>query len=112
LISLKKRSTNCAPYRGVVEADWVFAIGFRRNVRQGFAFGLRVRTHNEQVQANLQHALANFNLGFDAARELDFCGRIQRNGTTAGASLLATVADYQNTRVSLTAEVAHTALTR
>ena len=66
---------------------------------------------NERVQANLQHALANFNLGFDAARELDFCGRIQRNGTTTGASLLATVADYQNTRVSLTAEVAHTALT-
>jgi NodT family efflux transporter outer membrane factor (OMF) lipoprotein len=57
-------------------------------------------------QANLQHAFANFNLGFDAAWELDFWGRFRRNVEAADAKLLATTADYDNALVSLTAETA------
>jgi hypothetical protein len=57
-------------------------------------------------QANLQHSFANFNLGFDAAWELDFWGRFRRNVEANDANLLATVADYDSALVSLTAEVA------
>ena len=59
-------------------------------------------------QATLQHSFANFNLGFDAAWELDFWGRFRRNVEAADAGMLATVADYDNALVSLTAEVART----
>jgi len=59
-------------------------------------------------QATLQHSFANFNLGFDATWELDFWGRFRRNVEANDANLLATVADYDNALVSLTAEVART----
>ena len=51
---------------------------------------------------------ANFNIGFDAAWELDFWGRFRRNVEATDAAMLATVADYDNALVSLTAEVART----
>jgi len=59
-------------------------------------------------QASLQHSFANFNLGFDAAWEMDFWGRFRRNVEANDANLLATVADYDSALVSLTAEVART----
>jgi NodT family efflux transporter outer membrane factor (OMF) lipoprotein len=59
-------------------------------------------------QADLKHSFANFNLGFDAAWELDFWGRFRRNVEATDASMLATVADYDSALVSLTAEVART----
>ena len=48
----------------------------------------------------------NYQAGFDAAWELDFWGRFRRGIESADATLSATVADYDNALVSLTAEVA------
>ena len=59
-------------------------------------------------QAALQHSFANFNLGFDAAWEVDFWGRFRRNVEASDAGLLASVADYDNALVALTGEVART----
>ena len=59
-------------------------------------------------QSDLRHTFADFNIGFDAAWELDFWGRFRRNVEASDAAMLATVADYDNALVSLTAEVART----
>ncbi len=48
-----------------------------------------------------------YDLGFDTAWELDLWGRFGRAIESADASLLASVADYQDVLVSLTAEVAN-----
>src|SRR6185369_1348540 len=50
----------------------------------------------------------NYQLGFDAIWEVDFWGKYRRGVESAAANLLASVADYQNALVSLTAEVART----
>jgi len=47
-----------------------------------------------------------YDAGFDAAWELDFWGRYRRGIESAEASLSASVADYDNALISLTAEVA------
>src|SRR6266480_3420482 len=47
-------------------------------------------------------------IGAQANWELDFWGRIRRGIQSADASLLATLADYDNTLVTLTADVANT----
>ncbi len=47
-------------------------------------------------------------IGAQATWELDFWGRIRRGIESADASLLATLADYDNTLVTLTADVAST----
>jgi NodT family efflux transporter outer membrane factor (OMF) lipoprotein len=47
-------------------------------------------------------------MGAQASWELDFWGRIRRGIESADASLLATLADYDNTLVTLTADVANT----
>ncbi len=59
-------------------------------------------------EPGFQHTFGNFNVGFDAAWELDFWGRFRRNIEATDASLIATVADYDDALVSLTAEVART----
>jgi NodT family efflux transporter outer membrane factor (OMF) lipoprotein len=59
-------------------------------------------------QAGFPHYFDNFNIGFDAAWELDFWGRFRRNVEGTDAAMLGTVADYDNALVSLTAEVART----
>jgi len=53
----------------------------------------------------------NIEIGFDAAWELDFWGRFRRGIESAEASLEASVADYDNALVSLTAEVARVYVT-
>jgi NodT family efflux transporter outer membrane factor (OMF) lipoprotein len=50
----------------------------------------------------------DYNVGFDANWELDFWGRFRRNTEAADATMLGTIADYDNALVSLTAEVART----
>jgi NodT family efflux transporter outer membrane factor (OMF) lipoprotein len=50
----------------------------------------------------------DYQLGFDAAWELDFWGKYRRGVEAARANLVATAADYDNALVSLTAEVART----
>lgn len=47
-------------------------------------------------------------LGFDAAWEIDFWGKFRRGVESADASLFATIADYDDILVTLTAEVART----
>ena len=59
-------------------------------------------------QQNLQHSYGLFSLGFDTNWEVDLWGRLRRNVEAADASLLGTVADYDDALVSLTAEVART----
>ncbi len=50
----------------------------------------------------------NVQLGFDAAWEIDFWGKFRRGIESADAALSATIADYNDALVSLTAEVART----
>lgn len=50
-------------------------------------------------------------IGAQASWELDFWGKIRRNIESADASLLSTLADYDNTLVTLTADVANTYIT-
>ena len=47
-------------------------------------------------------------IGFDATWEIDFWGRYRRNIEAADATMLGTIADYDNALVSLTADVART----
>jgi NodT family efflux transporter outer membrane factor (OMF) lipoprotein len=69
----------------------------------------RVRISSRVLEtASLPHKFAYFDIGMDAAWELDFWGRFRRNVEAADAAMLATVADYNNALVSLTAEVART----
>jgi NodT family efflux transporter outer membrane factor (OMF) lipoprotein len=53
-----------------------------------------------------RHLFPLYTLGFDAAWEIDFWGRLRRNVEAAEANVSATAADYDNALVSLTAEVA------
>jgi NodT family efflux transporter outer membrane factor (OMF) lipoprotein len=50
----------------------------------------------------------DYQVGFDTAWELDFWGRFRRNVESARADFIASVADYDDALVSLTAEVART----
>jgi NodT family efflux transporter outer membrane factor (OMF) lipoprotein len=50
-------------------------------------------------------------IGVQASWELDFWGRIRRNIESADASLLSSLADYDNTLVTLTADVANAYIT-
>ena len=57
---------------------------------------------------NVDPTFWNNQVGFDAAWEADFWGRYRSDVQANDASQLATVADYDNALVSLTAEVART----
>ncbi len=58
-------------------------------------------------KANLpMHAFADYTLGFDAAWEIDFWGRLRRNVEAADATMTATMADYDNVLVSLMGDIA------
>ncbi|OHB62935.1 MAG: transporter [Planctomycetes bacterium RBG_13_60_9] len=50
----------------------------------------------------------DYQLGFDATWELDFWGKFRRGVEASQANLIASMADYDNALVSLTAEVART----
>jgi NodT family efflux transporter outer membrane factor (OMF) lipoprotein len=52
-----------------------------------------------------------YDVGFDAAWEVDLWGKLRRGVKAARANYLATVAGYQDATVSLTAEVARTYIT-
>ncbi|MDJ0740534.1 MAG: efflux transporter outer membrane subunit [Gammaproteobacteria bacterium] len=70
------------------------------------------RSSDNQVNtAGTDSSAWTYDVGFDAAWELDLWGRFQRGIESADASLLASVADYQDVLVSLTAEVANAYLT-
>src|SRR5262245_7478263 len=78
-------------------------------VQEGIGTAGTVRLSSRVANlANLPHRFGIFDVGFDAAWELDFWGRFRRNVEATDAAMLATVADYDNALVSLTAEVART----
>ena len=80
-------------------------------IQEGFGDAQTVRLSSRLANRNwpeFQHSFGNFDIGFDAAWELDFWGRFRRNVEGADAAMLATVADYENALVSITAEVART----
>jgi NodT family efflux transporter outer membrane factor (OMF) lipoprotein len=56
----------------------------------------------------LDRSFWDFQVGFDAVWEMDFWGKYRRGVHSETASFLASVADYDNALVSLTAEVART----
>ena len=68
--------------------------------------GLSENSPNFSPTADDNYAQAG--IGLDAAWELDFWGRFRRGVESAGANLGASIADYDNALVSLTAEVART----
>jgi NodT family efflux transporter outer membrane factor (OMF) lipoprotein len=58
--------------------------------------------------ADLDRHFFSYQIGFDAAWELDFWGKYGRAVQSAQAEVLASVADYYSSLVSLSAEVART----
>ncbi len=60
------------------------------------------------LQSQADTSVESYDLGFDAAWELDFWGRFRRGVEAADANLMASLADYDDLLVSLTAEVAST----
>jgi outer membrane protein TolC len=71
--------------------------------------GQAVRVELSENAANLAIADPSFwdyQLGFDAAWELDFWGRFRRGVEAAGAGYLATIAGYDEALVTVTAELA------
>jgi outer membrane protein TolC len=75
--------------------------------QEGLGDAQRVRISSRVLETtSLPHSFAFFDIGIDAAWELDFWGRFRRNVEATDAAMLATVADYDNALVSLTAEVA------
>ena len=72
----------------------------------GSATANRLSENSPNFVPLVDNNFANYQAGFDAAWELDFWGRYRRGIESADANLSATVADYDNALVSLTAEVA------
>jgi NodT family efflux transporter outer membrane factor (OMF) lipoprotein len=67
---------------------------------------LRLSDRSPQSISNPELLFAQSELGLTAGWELDFWGKFRRAIESADAGLLATIADYDNTLVSLTADVA------
>ncbi len=80
--------------------------------QQAFSFFQYNRTSERAPLATvLPKSLLEFRqaeVGLSASWELDFWGKFRRSVESADATLLATVADYDNALVSLTADVANT----
>ncbi len=65
-------------------------------------------TNQQATALGLSRTYLGYQVGFDAAWELDFWGKYRRGVEADSAGLLASVADYYYALVSLTAEVART----
>lgn len=72
----------------------------------GSANRVRLSEKSPNFNALTDDSYSDHRVGFDAAWELDFWGRFRRSIEAAEASLSVTEADYDNTLVILTAEVA------
>jgi NodT family efflux transporter outer membrane factor (OMF) lipoprotein len=87
------------------------AIGTLYPQQQG-ALGAYTRSNLSENLADFPPGLdtnfSNYSLGFDAAWELDFWGKIRRAVQSGIGNLDATIAAYDNALVTLTAEVART----
>jgi NodT family efflux transporter outer membrane factor (OMF) lipoprotein len=67
----------------------------------------RLSERDSQAVLSNQFTFNQAQVGLLAGWELDFWGKFRRNIQSAGASLQATIADYDNVLVSLTADVAN-----
>ena len=65
-------------------------------------------SENAANTAAADHAYGEYDIGFDAAWELDFWGKFRRGVESSVASLEASIADYDDALVTLTAEVPRT----
>jgi NodT family efflux transporter outer membrane factor (OMF) lipoprotein len=63
---------------------------------------------NAANSAGLDRNFGDYQAGFDASWELDFWGKFRRDIEAAQASLVGSMADYDNALVTLTGEVART----
>jgi outer membrane protein TolC len=72
----------------------------------GSATAVGLSENSPNFSSSFDDTFRNYQAGFDAAWELDFWGRFRRGIESADANLSASVADYDNALVSLTAEVA------
>jgi len=70
-----------------------------------------IRTSESSPQAVPPFVYSQDQIGVNASWELDFWGRFRRSIESANAMWLATVADYDNAMVSLTADVANSYIT-
>jgi NodT family efflux transporter outer membrane factor (OMF) lipoprotein len=78
-------------------------------VQEAFANATAVGLSSAAATAfGIPRNFAHYQLGFDAAWEIDLWGKYSRGVDAAAASLLASVGDYYSAVVSLTAEVART----
>ncbi len=87
----------------------IAAGGFFPQTQQAFG-SLQYNRVSERAPQALFNRNLNYRqseIGLQAAWELDFWGKFRRAIESADASLLATIADYDNTLVSLTADVAN-----
>jgi NodT family efflux transporter outer membrane factor (OMF) lipoprotein len=74
----------------------------------GSATKNRLSENSPNFNPGVDKNFMDYQAGFDAAWEIDFWGRFRRGIEAADANLSASVADYQNALVSLTAETART----
>lgn len=74
----------------------------------GAAIYNEISKNTANTTGAIDRTYTDYNVGFDAAWELDFWGRFRRGVEAADAGLVATIFDYDNALVSLTAEVART----
>jgi NodT family efflux transporter outer membrane factor (OMF) lipoprotein len=65
-------------------------------------------SENSPNSLNIDDSYWQYNVGFDAAWELDIWGKFRRAIESGVANLEATIANYDNVLISLTAEVART----
>ncbi len=87
-----------------------FAIGQQYPTNIGPIASASVNKISEHAanSANIDRFFGDYQVGFDAIWEVDFWGKFRRGVRAAGADYLASVADYDDALVSLTAEVART----
>ena len=86
------------------------AIGEQYPQQQEFTAGVTGvgMSKNAADSANIDRNNWDYQIGFDASWELDFWGKLRRGVESESAVLIASVAEYDNVLVSLTAEVART----
>jgi len=77
----------------------------------GSATAVKLSENSPNYSPLADRTFRDYQAGFDASWEIDFWGRYRRGIQSAEASLAATVADYDDALVSLTAEVARTYVT-
>jgi len=77
----------------------------------GSASAVELSKNSPNFSPAADNEFTAYQAGFDATWELDFWGRFSRGIEASEATLSASVADYDNALVSLTAEVARTYIT-